>query len=182
MFTHAVPKLFTRSETSEIIRLSAQGNQDRGGLVGGIRHDNIRRADISWLEDQTTASWVMDRIVDGVAQANRDFFNFDISEFKERLQVAAYDETDEGHYDWHSDIGDGAIASQRKLTIVVQLSEDLDYEGGELGINLGTSVHTASRENGDATLFASFMLHRVQPVKKGTRHSLTCWCHGPGFR
>lgn len=182
MFTHSIPKLFTRSETTEIIRLSEQGRQDRGGLVGGIRHDNIRRADISWLDDQTSAAWVMERIISGVAQANRDAFGFDITEFKERLQVAAYDERDEGHYDWHADIGDGAIARQRKLTIVVQLSQDEDYEGGELEISLGTSAHTASRAQGEATLFASFMLHRVQPVRKGTRHSLTCWCHGPSFR
>lgn len=182
MFTHSLANLFSKSEASEIIRLSEEGKQKRGGLVGGTRHDNIRRAEISWLDDQNSARWVMDRIVDAVARANREAFQFDITEFKERLQVAAYDETDEGHYDWHSDIGDGPIAQYRKLTIVTQLSAPDDYEGGELEISLGGTALTAPRDLGSATLFASFMLHRVVPVKRGTRHSLTCWCHGPHFR
>ncbi len=182
MFTHSIADLFSKSEATEIIRLSEDGRQKRGGLVGGTRHDNIRRAEISWLDDQGNASWVMDRIVDAVARANRETFRFDLTEFKERLQVAAYDETDEGHYDWHSDIGDGPIAQYRKLTIVTQLSEPETYEGGELEISFGGTPMASSRDLGSATLFASFMLHRVVPVKKGTRYSLTCWSHGPHFR
>lgn len=182
MFTHSIAQIFSRTEANEIIRLSEDGRQKRGGLVGGMRHDNIRKADISWLDDQGAAAWVMDRIVDTVARANRDSFQFDINEFKERLQVAAYDETDAGHYDWHSDIGDGPLAQFRKLTIVAQLSEPEGYDGGELEISLGSSALSASRELGSAFLFASFMLHRVAPVSRGTRYSLTCWCHGPHFR
>lgn len=182
MYTHSIPALFSRDETAEITRLGEAGRAARGGLIGGIQHHNIRRAEIAWLNDEGDAAWVMERIVTGVAQANRDRFDFDITEFKERLQVAAYDESDAGHYDWHSDIGDGAIARCRKLTIVVQLAEPEAYEGGELEINLGGAVQQAKRENGTATLFASFMLHRVVPVTKGKRQSLTCWSHGPAFR
>lgn len=182
MFTHSVETLFSKAQTTEIIRLSEAGKTNRGELVGGIRHDNIRRAEISWLDDRGTAAWVMDRIVDAVAQANRDLFDFDITDFKEKLQVAAYDEDDAGHYDWHSDIGDGQIASQRKLTIVTQLSPADAYQGGALEISLGSGAYQAKRDQGSATLFASFMLHRVIPVSRGKRYSLTCWCHGPHFR
>lgn len=182
MFTHSIPQLFSPREAGEVIRLAQQAHAASGGLVGGLHHHNIRRAEIAWLDDSGDASWVMARIVDGVARANRERFDFDITEFKERLQVASYDESDAGHYDWHSDIGDGPIARHRKLTIVVQLSDGAHYEGGALEINLGGAVHTATREAGDAALFASFMLHRVVPVTRGRRHSLTCWCHGPAFR
>ncbi|MFD1695251.1 2OG-Fe(II) oxygenase [Roseibium aestuarii] len=182
MFNHTLPALFTKSETTEIIRLAENAGLAQGGLVGGQRHDNIRRARINWLDDQGDAAWVMRRILDGVAQANRDSFQFDITDFLERLQVAAYDETDEGHYDWHSDIGDGPLARQRKLTIVTQLSEGDSYEGGALELSLGGHEIQASRDNGSAMVFASFMLHRVVPVSKGRRYSLTCWCHGPSFR
>ncbi|AXS42448.1 2OG-Fe(II) oxygenase [Breoghania sp. L-A4] len=182
MFTHSIPALFTPAEASEIIRLGEQSRAARGGLVGGVHHHNIRRAEIAWLDDTGDAAWVMRRIVESVAEANRAVFHFDIEEFKERLQVASYDESDEGHYDWHSDIGDGPIARTRKLTIVVQLSEPDAYDGGALEINLGGASLAADREAGAATLFASFMLHRVVPVTRGKRASLTCWCHGPEFR
>lgn len=96
--------------------------------------------------------------------------------------MATYDESVAGHYDWHSDIGRRPLARRRKLTIVVQLSEGDAYAGGALEINLGGAVQAGERGIGDATLFASFMLHRVAPVTAGRRHSLTCWCHGPAFR
>jgi PKHD-type hydroxylase len=182
MFTHSMPALFSRDEAAEVIRLAEDAHQTSGGLVGGHHHHNIRRADIAWLDDTGSAAWVMERIVSGVAQANRERFDFDITDFSERLQVATYDESVAGHYDWHSDIGDGPLARRRKLTIVVQLSEGDAYAGGALEINLGGAVQAGERGIGDATLFASFMLHRVAPVTAGRRHSLTCWCHGPAFR
>lgn len=182
MFTHSIPALFSKEEAREVIRLADEAQMAAGGLVGGQQHQDIRRARIAWLDDTGSAAWVMERIVAGVAAANRERFDFDITEFGERLQVATYDERDAGHYDWHSDIGDGPIARRRKLTIVVQLSEPAAYRGGELQVNLGSALWTAERGIGDATLFASFMLHRVAPVSLGRRYSLTCWCHGPQFR
>lgn len=182
MFTHSIPALFSAREAAEIIRLAEDAQSAAGGLVGGLHHHNIRRAEISWLDDTGSAAWVMERVVTAVAKANREHFDFAITDFSERLQVASYDESIAGHYDWHSDIGDGPIAQRRKLTIVAQLSDPGGYAGGELQINLGRAVQTAERGTGDATLFASFMLHRVVPVTHGRRHSLTCWCHGPAFR
>ncbi|EEE47872.1 2OG-Fe(II) oxygenase [Roseibium alexandrii] len=182
MFTYEISDLFSPGECSEIIRLSKSNDQDRAGLVGGKQQSKIRRAKISWLDDDRTGAWVLNRIMSAVAKANREAFDFDITEFKEKLQVAVYDQSDEGHYDWHSDVGNGAIAQFRKSTIVTQLSCSEDYEGGALEISLGSNILTANRAQGNSTLFASFMLHRVVPVSKGTRFSLTCWSHGPRFR
>lgn len=182
MFTYAHDALFSKQDCDEIIRLSQAELQDSGGLVGGQQQHEIRRAKISWLDDEGPADWVMQRIMGAVAKANREVFDFDITDFREKLQVAVYDESEEGHYDWHSDIGEGPIAQFRKATIVTQLSAPDAYEGGGLEINRGHKVMTASRAQGSATLFASFMLHRVVPVSRGTRFSLTCWSHGPRFR
>jgi PKHD-type hydroxylase len=183
MFTYSYDALFSAKDCDEIIRLSKAVSQDAGGLVGGTEQRAIRRARISWLDDDTgPASWVMERIMGAVARANREVFDFDITEFREKLQVAVYDESDKGHYDWHSDIGEGPIAQHRKVTIVSQLSPADAYAGGALEVSLGHTVMTAARHQGSATLFASFMLHRVVPVSAGTRYSLTCWSHGPRFR
>jgi PKHD-type hydroxylase len=182
MFTYSYDALFSQKDCDEIIRLSLAEAQDTGGLVGGKQQGEIRRARISWLDDEGTAGWVMNRVMIAVAKANREAFDFDITEFREKLQVAIYDESEEGHYDWHSDVGEGPIAQFRKATIVTQLSPSDTYEGGALEISLGHKVMAASRDQGCATLFASFMLHRVVPVSKGSRYSLTCWSHGPRFR
>ncbi|MFM2350534.1 MAG: hypothetical protein RIR04_1500, partial [Pseudomonadota bacterium] len=138
--------------------------------------------ELSWLDDLPQASWVIDRMMRLVAQANREAFGFDLTEFAESPQVARYGAEREAHFDWHSDIGAGALAAKRKLTIVVQLSEPQDYENGTLELQPDSSIRQAPRDRGTAILFPSFVLHRVTPVTKGTRWSLTLWSHGPAFR
>ena len=117
-----------------------------------------------------------------VAQANREALGFDLTEFAESPQVARYGAEREGHFDWHSDIGAGALAAKRKLTIVVQLSEPAAYADGTLELQPDSSIRQAPRDRGTAILFPSFVLHRVTPVTQGTRWSLTLWSHGPAFR
>ncbi|HET7413774.1 MAG TPA: 2OG-Fe(II) oxygenase, partial [Pararhizobium sp.] len=87
-----------------------------------------------------------------------------------------------GHFDWHSDIGDGLLAARRKLTIVVQLSDPADYQGGLLQTNADGHVNDATAARGSAIVFPSFVLHRVTSVTAGARYSLTTWVHGPAFR
>ncbi|PLX35898.1 MAG: oxidoreductase [Hyphomicrobiales bacterium] len=181
-FVLAVPGVFSAEECSRIEALGRPELTDDGGLVGGVVHHNIRRADIAWLDDRGSGRWVMDRVVDTVASANRRHFHFDLTEFGERLQVAHYSAEVTGHYDWHSDIGDGQLAARRKLTMVVQLSDPDAYEGGALELNASGRAVAAPRRQGDAVLFASFVPHRVAPVTYGRRASLSVWIHGPAFR
>ena len=124
----------------------------------------------------------MDRVIDLVRAANRDVFDFDITDFAESPQVARYGAEREGHFGWHSDVGEGRLAERRKLTIVVQLYEPDAYTGGDLEVMPGANIISADRARGTATLFPSFVLHRVTPVTVGERHSLTVWCHGAPFR
>ena len=91
-------------------------------MRGTTAHD-IRRAEIAWLDDLPEAAWVMDRMITLVARANRDSFDYDLTDFGESAQVARYGAERQGHFDWHSDIGAGNWAAKRKLTIVVQLSD-----------------------------------------------------------
>ena len=179
---HSIPDAFTPVECDQIIALIDAENLRDAGLVGQVSNHNLRRADIAWLDEVKGTGWVMDRIIAVVAGANREGFDFDIREFAESPQVARYTAEREGHFDWHSDIGDGPIAQKRKLTMVVQLSEPANYSGGTLELMPDSNVHEARRDKGTATLFPSFVLHRVTPVTSGTRHSLTIWAHGPAFR
>ncbi len=41
---------------------------------------------------------------------------------------------------------------------------------------------TIKLQQGQAIFFASFMRHRVEPVKKGIRRSLVMWFGGPPFK
>jgi PKHD-type hydroxylase len=178
----SLPDALSPDECDRIIaQVQAHQMKDAGLVKGQTAHD-IRRAEIGWLDDIADMAWVMDRMIGHVARANREGFAFEISDFGESAQVARYGAERQGHFDWHSDIGAGNWAAKRKLTVVLQISEPTDYEGGALELRPDSNVATTPRTRGLATIFPSFVLHRVTPVTAGTRWSLTLWAHGPAFR
>ena len=179
---HTVPQAFSGAECDLLLMGVGQAQSADAGLVGRNTDHNLRRADLVWIDDLPDAGWVMERMVSMIARVNREVFDFALEAFDESAQVARYDAARQGHFDWHSDIGDGRLAARRKLTIVVQLSEASDYIGGQLEIMPSANVIAASSERGTATVFPSYLLHRVTAVTQGTRHSLTLWAHGPAFR
>ncbi len=179
---HTVNAAFSDADCDRIVGY-ARGTPPRDArLVGANRDHNLRRAELVWLDEVPQAAWVMDRIIDIAREANRDTFHFDLTEFAESAQVARYGAEREGHFDWHSDVGDGPLAQKRKLTMVVQLSRPDGYAGGKLEVMPSAHVLTAATGRGDATVFPSYLLHRVTSVTEGERHSLTIWAHGPAFR
>ena len=177
-----LPDVFSPAECDRIVAVAEAAPFGDAGLVRGERLDNIRKARVTWLEETRENEWIADRLTGTVISANRTHFGFDLTEFSERAQIAWYDAGAGGHFDWHVDIGDGPLAQRRKLTLVIQLSEDGDYEGGDLELNASGSPARSNRARGSATLFAAFTPHRVAPVIKGARYSLTTWVHGPDFR
>lgn len=179
---HSIPGAFSVPECEQIIAVSKAAPSNDALLVGHNRDHNLRRADVVWLDDVNGMGWVMERLIDLVRRSNNERFDYDLREFAESPQVARYKASDGGHFAWHSDIGDGPTAGKRKLTLVVQLSRPGAYEGGDLEVMPGAHVVSASRRQGSASIFPSFLLHQVTPVKRGARHSLTVWAHGPAFR
>jgi len=106
-------------------------------------------------------------------------WNFDIWGYHDTLQFTNY-YGDGGHYDWHADLGPGI--SNRKLSVVLQLSDPNDYVGGELQMNTGGGITSVPKQYGLLCFFPSFVLHRVTPLTSGTRTSLVTWLCGANLR
>jgi PKHD-type hydroxylase len=172
---------FSAEECAAIAALAAAAPSREAGLVGGAARPEIRRARLVWLDDVAGADWVMARLVELFRSANRGF-GFDLTDFAESAQVARYDAAVQGHFGWHTDCGDGPLARRRKLTLVVQLSDPGAYAGGMLETLPDATPRPADQALGAATVFPSFVLHRVTPVTAGSRLSLTLWAHGNPFR
>lgn len=179
---HSIPQAFTPAQCDILIGYAKAANASDAKLVKQSADHNIRRSELVWIDDVENADWVMDQLIDVVRHANRDVYHFDLTEFAESAQIARYGSERQGHFDWHSDIGEGPIARKRKLTVVVQLSDPADYAGGTLDVMASTAMTHAAKERGTATVFPSYLLHRVTPVDQGERYSLTVWAHGPAFR
>ena len=143
--------------------------------------EDYRSSKVSWLHYNQQTEWIFDRIAHIVGNINGQFYGFDIHGLCEALQFTTYYASEKGHYDWHQDAGPTDIAP-RKISIVIQLSDPDDYDGGELEILSSREPAQVVKKRGLAAVFPSFMLHRVTPVTRGVRHSLVAWIAGPKFR
>ena len=79
------------------------------------------------------------------------------------------------HTDW------GSTYFDRKVTMVVQLSDKDEYTGGELLLHDGPEPWAADPKMGNAILFPSWTLHEVTPLLSGERWVFVAWVLGPKF-
>jgi PKHD-type hydroxylase len=159
--------------------------EGRIGTTDGVGVDRtIRRSEIRWIEDyHEDFQEVRDFMKRKFEEANANAFGADISFFR-NIQFTKYDSANVGHYDWHEDIfWDSDSLLDRKLSMVIQLSDSSDYEGGNLELQWHQVPAEADlRKCGTIIVFPSFLKHRVTPVTKGIRHSLVSWMEGPKWR
>lgn len=67
-------------------------------------------------------------------------------------------------------------ASIRKdFSFTLMLSENSEYDGGELTIENGISTHTVKLGAGDMIIYPSIYMHSVLPVTKGSRIAYVGW-------
>ena len=76
---------------------------------------------------------------------------------------------------------DGQEGLDRKLSISIQLSDKLDYEGGNFEFEDITSSMDF-KEIGTIIIFPSYLRHRVTKVTSGIRRSLVAWFYGPNWK
>lgn len=105
-------------------------------------------------------------------------YDVDIASIEEPITLIRYDV--DGRLDWHLDCGQGEGA-RRKLSVSIQLSCSSDYDGGDLEF-AGAPQHPFGRDQYAATVFPSYLAHRVTPVTRGTREALVAWIHGSSYR
>lgn len=171
---------FTESELSRIKEIADKIPKERASIGNEGNVSEYRISDIAWINDNSETQWLYSKIADYAKIANKEMWNFDIWGYQDSLQYTNYYGDGGGHYDWHLDLGPGL--SNRKLSVVLQLSDPNDYVGGDLEMNVGGSILKVPREKGLICFFPSFLLHRVTPLSSGTRTSLVTWLCGANLR
>jgi PKHD-type hydroxylase len=149
-------------------------------LGPGASDAHVRRSQVVMLGTEAKYRWLYERVWAAALQCNRQFFGVDIAGVEPNIQLARYDSSDRGFYDWHTDFA--GIRPLRKISVSVQLSRGEDYEGGDLELLYSGQPQRLDRARGAFIVFPSFMLHRVAPVTRGTRWSLVAWILGARWR
>ena len=138
------------------------------------------QADVGWIEYNQESKALYDKLGYIGRQINGGFFEFDLFGFVEDFQYTVHKEG-VGNYDWHIDKGN-LNSSPRKLTMIIQLSDPSEYEGGELEFLITDKPNVAQKAKGMIYTFPSWVLHRVTPVTSGIRKSIVVFLSGPKFK
>lgn len=177
---------FNDSELNWLQQKAKEGNQKAqvgGGVEDGVFAPNIRRSNLNWITNTLDTQWVFERLGHVVSSLNSQFFRFDLIGFGEHIQLTNYDCSEHGMYGWHVDFGTNSLSPSRKLSVVVQLSDACEYEGGNLELKPSCNeVVKIRKQRGLIVAFPSWTLHQVTPVTEGSRQSLVSWITGPAFK
>ena len=178
--------LFTDEELDQILNLCKDLPLETGTIGDNEVEDNIRKSNIAWLRRNHNTEWIFTRYDGAVQRSNSCWFGIDIDPLQV-LQFTVYDDAD-GHYEWHWDMrttpeaSDIDIVRQRKLSVVTQLNDPNEYDGGVLQVGPCGQLYDIEKRKGMTYMFLSFVNHRVTAVTRGTRYSLVGWYEGPDWR
>ena len=175
--------MFTPEQCKLIIQAGHRQKPEQakvGGGKSGQQDTKKRVTTISWIPFAKMPE-MYKTIENQLSIVNLNHMMFDGVRLTEPAQFTEYPKR--GFYDWHMDLnafgqaGDNPI---RKISMTCLLSDPSEFEGGDLVFD--DKGQTIKLQQGQAIFFASFMRHRVEPVKKGIRRSLVMWFGGPPFK
>lgn len=172
-----------RALTTEQAKVGAGDSSNSNRGIDNLVDLNLRRTRVAWVPVKGYEE--IYGFIDSFARrVNRDYFGFDISHGLQEVQFSVYDSKQLGHYDWHQDVFFTAPRPhQRKLSLVIQLSDPESYEGGEFEFRDCHKLdHALFKPQGSVLAFPSFHYHKVNEVTKGIRYTIVAWIDGPKWK
>ena len=175
--------LFTPEQCRKIIE-SGRAQKPQTAQVGmnkpgGGTDTKKRVTTISWLPFKEMAPMYHDLNI-FIQKCIENHFGFGDIRITENAQFTEYPEG--GFYDWHMDcdVNMQHEPPVRKISMTLLLNDPSEFEGGDL--ELMAPGKFAELKQGHAIVFASFLNHRVNKVRRGVRQSLVVWFGGKPFR
>lgn len=176
--------LLSEEQLEEIEQL-AKNLEMREGTIGADNRqaeDTIRRNKTGWFNKKEHKR-IFELGEQIVAMANRYLYSIDTSGGVPEIQYSTYEVGD--HYNWHVDVNwEDPYMYDRKISIVIILSDPEEYEGGALRFKLGVGglPFEDNPPKGTVITFPSYLRHKVEPITKGNRTSIVMWAEGPRFK
>ena len=173
----AIPSLLTADQVAEVRRLIDGGRWIDGKVTAGVQ-SGLAKHNLQLAADCERGQQARE-IITSALSANGLFMSAALPKAIVPPLFNRYDAS-EGHaFGNHVDnairfIGGGASV-RTDLSITVFLSDPADYDGGELVIDDSYGAHEVKLPAGDAILYPSTSLHRVEPVTRGSRVASFFW-------
>jgi predicted 2-oxoglutarate/Fe(II)-dependent dioxygenase YbiX len=157
-------KLFNKDECDYFKSLSDDKSFKRSEVAG---YNNLNIVS----EHRTSSELMIELNYDLSNTLLPKFKEFGIKSLPDFFMILKYDVNQE--FKKHTD--SGVEYPNRYKTLIIQLSNETDYDGGELCIFQNGETLISSKEIGNTIMFDSSLEHCANKIKEGTRYSIVCW-------
>ncbi|RYV00965.1 Fe2+-dependent dioxygenase [Shewanella sp. OPT22] len=168
-----IKNLFTPQQVQALRNLIAQGEFEDGKNTAGWHAQNVK-TNLQWLGNEPITHELHQALAH-ILTANSEFTSLTYP--KKMMPFIVSKSTNHGGYGNHID---DAIMHNEELvrtdiSCTIFLSDPDDYQGGELVMTLGGIEMEYKLQAGDAIVYPSTTLHRVNPVTSGERLVALTW-------
>jgi len=144
-------------EVGRVIRAldKAKMSQGRISPATGVQvADEIRSGSVQWLQSDEVGEDIYSHLFTLAVVANRERnWNFEITGMAPALQATCYVAEGNQHYTWHMDWGLGPTRN-RKIAVVAHLSDESEFEGGQLEMTNGATPGARNTAKANATVMS----------------------------
>ena len=150
-------------------------------IEDAVDGSTVKTADVKHIKWKFLKPVIQD-VDDNWRDRNQFSFGFNLFQSTniDLWNINTYDSKNDAEYDFHTDATKDHV-SDIKLTGIVNISDE-PYEGGEFIIFDGKYEEVTEIKNpGSSILLRHGTLHKVKPVTKGIRKTLSYWLYGPRF-
>ena len=179
------PKVINTEEIKKVVNI-CESNVDPIGDMRTPPPDGVEP--VTKTVKVTCTRWkylseILDEVYYHWQTVNEFEFGYNLYPIIERnlLNYNVYDSSNYGEYDYHIDTSPESVCDI-KLTAMINLSEEY-YEGGDFIMFTSGRFRKISDFSlpGSSILFNSWIPHKVTPVTKGIRKTISYWFRGPRF-
>lgn len=164
----------------EVGETKNQVNATVGNSEQSSASDATRISKLSWIHHDDNSKPLYDFFTDIIDRINYWHYGMALTGM-EVIQYTRYPVG--GHYVFHNDVIARKENLMRKMSIVLAITDESEYEGGDFLISPhgGTNIQKLRFKKGDLIAFPSWVPHKVEPVTSGHRVTAVSWVLGPKF-
>jgi predicted 2-oxoglutarate/Fe(II)-dependent dioxygenase YbiX len=170
LYAH-IPNLLSQSEIEEFVRSTADLKFNQASVYSkgqGFIDRSVRKTRVKSLNAQGK---IFEKVQKAFVEKNSEIWKIDTQFEFENMQYSEYKKGD--FFSWHLDGMDDGFKQRRLFTMVLFLSQQKTYVGGEFEIKDWTQkAYPIEQTPGSLLVFPSGVLHQVKPVKSGVRRTL----------
>jgi PKHD-type hydroxylase len=170
-----VVSVFTPEECEELIALALMEDGIHEVAVDENESDKSIRSVMTYTLSQKKYPGLWERLQTIFEGSNSWRFEWNIIRTVQILRFREGDHLSRS-MDWSSN------NPRRKISMVLQLSEPDEYEGGDVVLSAGHMDNVIPTNIGFATLWASYLPNHVTPVTSGERWCIVAWAEGEPYR